>query len=241
MIEEIPGPPGSKEYLAVDKPAGLAVHGPGGVLSLVRHQFGESLALVHRLDRPTSGVLLLARTPEALRAVHAAWPHDVAKTYLARTRGVPDPAEGTVDAPLLENRSGKPELLRRALAARYNAAIAGQLLTGRRVRDIPLPPPPGRTAVHAAGREARTDYRVLETGGSGALVELTPHQGRMHQIRVHLLHLGTPLLFDPFYDAQRRVDDPAPFLHSLRITWNDPPGRPTGTVWIWERLHMIRT
>lgn len=238
-FETLPAPAGAEEYLAIDKPAGIAVHGPGGALSILRERFGPSLALVHRLDRPTSGVLLLARTPEALRAAHAAWPRDVTKTYLARTRGVPQPAEGTIDAPLLEHRSGKPELLRRALAARYSATIAGQLMTGRRVGDIPLPPPPGHTAVHPAGREARTDFRVLENEGKTALVELTPRQGRMHQIRVHLLHLGTPLLFDPLYDPNRHESDPAPFLQSLRIVWRNPPDQPAGTVWVWERPNRI--
>lgn len=235
----LPSPEGAEEYLAVDKPAGVAVHGPGGLLAPLRERFGEGLALVHRLDRATSGVLLLARTPGALRAAHAAWPDDVTKTYLARSRGVPEPREGSVNAPLLEHRSGKPQLLRRALAAKYGPAIAGQLALGRRVRDIPLPPPPGRTAVHPAGRAAVTRYRVLEAADGNALVELTPEQGRMHQIRVHLRHLGTPLLFDPLYDEARREGDPAPFLHALRIVWKNPPGRPEGTVWSWERPHMI--
>src|ERR1039457_2201735 len=62
------------------------------------------LAVVHRLDKETSGVLLLARNAEALRAAHAVWRRDVVKTYLAVTRGVPSPAEGRVGAPPLENR-----------------------------------------------------------------------------------------------------------------------------------------
>lgn len=229
----LPQPPGADAYLAVDKPAGVAVHGAGGLLGPLRERFGASLALIHRLDRETSGVLLLAKTPEALRAALDAWASSITKTYLAVTRGVPEPPEGAVDEKLLENRTGKPELLKRALKAAYGPARAGHLLSGRRVGAIPPVPPPGRTAVHPAGRQARTAYRVLEDRGATALVELTPLTGRMHQVRVHLAHLGTPLLGDPFYDAERPPGTPAPVLHAARLVWADPPGLPGGA-WIWE-------
>lgn len=225
----LPSP--TPDFLALDKPAGRVVHGPGGLLAQVRGEVGD-IALVHRLDRETSGVLLFAKTREALARAHAAWPTHVTKTYLARTRGVPSPPEGTVDAPLLENRTGKPKLLERALRAAYGASRAGHLLSGRRVRAIPEIPPPGRASAHPAGRPARTDYRVIADEGSTAIVELCPREGRMHQIRVHLASLGTPLLGDRFYDE--RAAGETPFLHALRITWRDPPGMPPGTLWIFE-------
>lgn len=228
----LPPPPGAEGYVAVDKPAGIAVHGPRGLLGELRKEHGEGLALVHRLDKETSGVLLLAKTPEALAAALAAWPTSVAKTYLAVTRGVPSPAEGVVEARLLEHRTGKPELLKRALKAAYGPARAGHLLSGRRVGAIPPLPPPGRTAVHPAGRTARTAYRVLENRGATALVELSLETGRMHQLRVHLAHLGTPLLGDPLYDAARAAGDPPPLLHAVRLAWSNPPGG--GRVWAWE-------
>ncbi len=231
-IGVLPSPPGAGDYLAVDKPAGVAVYGPGGLLGALRARFGDGLSLVHRLDKETSGILLLARTPEALRAALAAWPTAVTKTYLAVTRGVPSPPEGVVTAKLLEHRTGKPELLRRALKAAYGAARAGHLLAGRRVGAIPPLPPPGRTAVHPAGREARTAYRVVEDRGATALVELSPATGRMHQLRVHLAHLGTPLLGDPAYDAARTAATPAPILHAARLVWADPPSG--GAAWTWE-------
>lgn len=225
----LPSP--SPDFLALEKPAGRVVHGPGGLLSEVRREVGD-VALVHRLDRETSGVLLFAKSPAALAEAHAAWPARVAKTYVARTRGVPSPREGTVDAPLLEHRSGKPELLKRALVAAYGAPRAGLLLAGRRVRAIPPVPPPGRTSAHPAGRSARTDYRVIVDEGASAIVELRPHRGRMHQIRVHLAALGTPLLGDRFYDASAKAE--TPFLHALRVEWSDPPGTAPGTVWRFE-------
>jgi 23S rRNA-/tRNA-specific pseudouridylate synthase len=229
----LPSPPGSEAYPAVDKPAGVAVHGPGGLLGTLRERFGEGLALVHRLDKETTGVLLLAKTPEALRAALDAWASSVTKTYLAVTRGVPSPREGVVTEKLLENRTGKPELLERALRAAYGPSRAGHLLSGRRVGAIPPLPPPGRTAVHPAGRAAKTAYRVLEDRGTTALVELTPGTGRMHQLRVHLAHLGAPLLGDPIYDAARTPETPAPVLHAARLVWVDPPLSPGGA-WTWE-------
>jgi 23S rRNA pseudouridine1911/1915/1917 synthase len=227
-------PPGADAYLAVDKRPGIAVHGPGGLLGALRERFGAELALVHRLDKEASGVLLLARNVDALRAAHAAWPTHVVKTYLAVTRGVPDPPEGRVDAPLLEHRTSRPDLLKRAVRAAYGLSRAGHLLSGRRVLAIQPLPPPGRTAVHPAGRPAATRYRVLEDRGASALVELVPETGRMHQLRIHLLHLGSPLLGDPAYDPGRADGDPPPLLHAARLVWTDPPGMPRGTAWSWE-------
>lgn len=233
-IEILPSPEGAERYLSVNKPAGRLVHGKGGLLEELRASMGKDLALVHRLDREASGVLLFARGAAALGAAHAAWAQDVTKVYLARTRGVPSPPEGVVTAPVLEHRTSKPELLRRALKAAYGPARAGHLLAGRRVGAIPAVPPPGQTAVHPAGRSATTAYRVVEDRGATALVELVPETGRMHQLRVHLAHLGTPLLGDRLYDAGRGPETPAPLLHASRLVWMNPPGRPEGSAWIWE-------
>ena len=229
----LPTPPGALAYLAVDKPAGRAVHGRDGLLPELRAAFGEDLHLAHRLDRDTSGVLLLARGKDALAAAHAAWP-GVEKVYVARTRGVPEPREGAVERPLLEHRTGKPELLLRALRAAFGPARAGQLVAGRRVKELPGIPPPGRTSVHPAGRPARTEYRVLEDEGATALVELRPREGRMHQLRVHLAALGTPVLGDRFYDPAAKDGDAPPLLRLVRLVWSDPPGAPAGTRWTWE-------
>jgi len=232
-LEILPSPEGAESYLAVNKPAGRVVHGKGGLLEELRAREGEDLALVHRLDRETSGVLLFARGAAALRAAHAAW-SDVTKVYLARTRGVPSPPEGVVTVPVLEHRTSKPELLRRALKAAYGPARAGHLLSGRRVGAIPAVPSPGRTSVHPAGRPAATAYRVVEDRGATAMVELVPETGRMHQLRVHLAHLGTPLLGDRLYDAGWSLETPAPILHASRLVWTNPPGRPAGTAWSWD-------
>ncbi|MBL8113088.1 MAG: RNA pseudouridine synthase, partial [Acidobacteria bacterium] len=217
-------------FAALSKPAGRAVHGPGGLLLDIRAELGPEVELVHRLDRLTSGVLLVALSKEALAVAHAAWRSNVEKTYLAKTRGLPDPPEGEVALPLLENRTGKPKLLSRALRAAYGEKKAARLLAGQRLTGIPPLPPPGGTVAHPAGRPALTRYRVREDG----LVELSPREGRMHQVRVHLAALGTPLANDPRYDPRREEPGPAPFLQLARVVWRDPPdGSPS---WTWEMM-----
>lgn len=189
-------------------------------------------------------MLLVALNKEALAIAHAAWRTNVEKTYLAKTRGLPDPREGEIALPLLENRTGKPKLLSRALRAAYGEKKAARLLAGQRLTGIPkgflsgptgrpgIPPlpPPGGTVTHPAGRPALTRYRVLESG----LVELNPREGRMHQVRVHLAALGTPLANDPRYDPHREEPGPAPFLQLARVVWRNPPdGSPS---WTWEMM-----
>jgi len=99
------------ELIVVDKPAGLVMH-PGkghedeGLDRILREHFGPSTRLVHRIDRDTSGVVVAARGhPEAARRLAEEFKRgDVDKRYLALVRGVPDPPEGTIDAPLLDER-----------------------------------------------------------------------------------------------------------------------------------------
>lgn len=235
-LRTLPVPAGAEAYLAFDKPAGQAVHGGGGLLEEARRALGDDLHLVHRLDRITSGLLLLARGEEALRAAHAAWPSRVTKSYLALVRGLPDAAEGFVDLPLLEHRTGKPWLLERAVRAAYGPDRAARLLRGEGLSGIPpLPPlpPPARCAAHPAGRPALTRWRLLERRGEDALLELTPETGRMHQLRVHLAAIGHPLRNDPIYDPARDAAGEPPLLRSVRIAWEGPPGDPAGT-WTFE-------
>jgi tRNA pseudouridine32 synthase/23S rRNA pseudouridine746 synthase len=229
----LPVPPGAAAYLAFDKEAGRAAHGPGGLLEEARRELGGDLHLVHRLDRVTSGLLLLARGDEALRAAHAAWATRVTKTYLALARGVPEAAEGAIDLPLLERRTGKPWLLERALRAAYGPDRAARLLRGEGLSGVPPIPPPARCAAHPAGRPALTRWRILERRGGDALLELTPETGRMHQLRVHLAAVGHPLRNDPMYDPLHDPSVAPPFLRAVRIAWEGPPGDPEGA-WTFE-------
>ena len=230
-LRRLPVPRGAEAYLAFDKEAGRPAHGLGGLLEEARRELGDDLHLVHRLDRITSGLLLLARGEAALRAAHAAWAAGVSKTYVGLVRGVPETAEGTIDLPLLEHRSGKPWLLERALRAAYGAEKAARLLRAEPLPGIPPLPPPARTSAHPAGRPALTRWRFLETWGDDALLELSPETGRMHQLRVHLAAIGHPLRNDPLYDPALAPDGGPPFLRAVRIVWADPPGAAPGTAW----------
>lgn len=232
-LRALPVPAGAEAYLAFDKEAGRNAHGFGGLLEEARRDLGGDLRLVHRLDRMTSGLLLLARGEDALRTAHAAWATRVTKTYLGVTRGVPGEGEGTIDLPLLEHRSGRPWLLTRALRAAYGPDRAARLLRGEALVGIPPVPPPARCAAHPAGRLALTRWRVLETRGDGALLELQPETGRMHQLRVHLAALGHPLRNDPLYDPAADPAGPPPFLRAVRIVWEEPPGA-SSAAWTFE-------
>ncbi|MDN2565376.1 RluA family pseudouridine synthase [Aquibium sp. A9E412] len=179
--------------IVIDKPAGLVVHpgagNPDGTLvNALIHHCGDTLSgiggvrrpgIVHRLDRDTSGVMVVAKTDRAHRRLSGGFARKaeeggVERAYLALVWGAPEPAQGRVDAPL------------------------GRAPGDRTLRAVV---PEGR----ADARRAVTRYRVLERyGGAGgealaSLVECRLETGRTHQIRVHMAHLGHPLVGDPAY------------------------------------------
>jgi RluA family pseudouridine synthase len=161
----------------VDKPAGVPViPAPGWppeatVQGRAAAQLGGRVWVVHRLDRDTSGVLVLARSAAAHRALSLAFEHRaVQKTYHALVSGVPAPPAGTIDLALHEARRGKTRL-----------AVAGEA----GARDART----GYRVVRAWRAGAVTVSRL----------QLDPATGRHHQIRVHLRALGTPVLGDALY------------------------------------------
>jgi len=183
--------------VAVDKPAGVPsqptlTSDRGHIAELAGALVGFRVTLVHRLDRETSGVTVLARGAVAARALADDFREGrPEKTYLALCARAPSPPEGRVDAPL-----GKDE--------RHG----------------------GRRAVRGDGLAAATRYRTLATGPAGtALVEARPETGRTHQIRVHLAHLGAPLLGDARYGGPRMVGEvavPRVMLHARRLEIRHP-------------------
>ncbi len=166
------------QLLVLDKPAGLPVQGgPGitrhldGMLDLLRFGSAERPRLVHRLDRDTSGVLVLARTPGVAAKLAAAFrTREVRKVYWAVVAGRPVPVEGRIDLPLRREGGGRGERVRAA------------------ARDDP------------EAARAITDYRTLDHAGQKlAWLELQPLTGRTHQLRVHCVALGAPIVGDSKY------------------------------------------
>lgn len=167
-----------KYLLVLNKPAGIAVHGGSGLsygvieaLRVLRPE-EKQLELVHRLDRETSGCLLVAKRRSALRILHELLrSNQVDKCYLALLAGQWQRKRANVDAPLLKNT----------------------LQGGERV-----------VRVDPEGKPALTRFRLLERLPDATLVEAKPVTGRTHQIRVHALHLGHPILGDSKYGDERR-------------------------------------
>ncbi|MFN3989765.1 MAG: RluA family pseudouridine synthase [Erythrobacter sp.] len=174
--------------IVVDKPAGLVVHpaagNPDGTLvnALLHHCEGQLSGIggvarpgiVHRIDKDTSGLLVVAKTDaahEGLAAQFAA--HSVHRRYLAVCAGHPSPAEGTVDA-----RLGRSDADRKKMAV--------------------LPKDSSR------GKHAVTHYRVLEKLDGAALIACRLETGRTHQVRVHCASIGHALLGDPLYGRTPR-------------------------------------
>lgn len=159
--------------IAVNKPAGLAVHRSKMVgnaeeflIDLLREQIGGTVYLAHRLDRATSGVLLIARSSETAAALGEQFMgRDVHKQYLAVVRGWPEPVEGLIDYPLPGSRDNGP---RRDARTRYRSLAT---------KEVPI----------ELGRYPQQRY---------ALVLAEPETGRFRQIRKHLAHLHHPVIGD---------------------------------------------
>jgi len=187
--------------LVVDKPAGMVVHpAPGAqsgtlVNALLAH-CGDTLpgiggerrpGIVHRIDKDTSGLLVVARTEAAHAGLSARFAaHDIEREYLAVMRGVPDPARRRLQ--------GWP-----GLAAEPGGVLRVEAAIGRHPRDRK------RMAVREeGGRRAVTRFRVLERFGAAdrpcaSLVSCRLETGRTHQIRVHAAHVGHALIGDTVY------------------------------------------
>ncbi len=170
-----------EHLLAVDKPAGMAVHPTARyhkstVVKLLEAKRGDQLKLSHRIDRETSGVLLLAKTPEADRLVKVQFEerHSVTKKYVAITWGAPEEDEFAVDSPLELDPTSRYKVKMRVAAPGTGLA--------------------SRTRFEVTGRR-----RAFDTGRAYAMLRCTLETGRQHQIRVHLTSAGTPIVGDKLY------------------------------------------
>lgn len=167
--------------LAIHKPAALLVHRSPidrhearFALQMARDAIGQRVYPVHRLDKPTSGLLLFALDAESARSVADQFArHEVQKTYHALVRGWPE-AEGCIDRPLIEQLDAHGD------ADRSAAPDAQSAVTHFRTLQT-------TTLDHAMGRYAQQRY---------ALLELQPRTGRKHQLRRHMVHIRHPIIGD---------------------------------------------
>jgi 23S rRNA pseudouridine955/2504/2580 synthase len=191
-----------EHLLAIDKPAGIAVHGGSGVAHGVIESLrgmrpdAKFLELVHRLDRETSGVLLLAKKRSALTALHE----------MMRTR---------------------------AIDKRYLAGVAGRFRNERQKVRLALAKRVSkegekRVRVSDDGQEAETIFHLVERSPELSLLEAELLTGRTHQIRVHLAHLGHPVLGDDKYGdfelnkKLRKEGLKRMFLHAAKLSFEHP-------------------
>jgi len=185
-----------EHMLIIDKPAGMLVHPTTSehlstLANAVIHYFltkqlPYNFHPVHRLDRNTSGLVLIAKQPHIQHLLSHNNIKQIKRQYLALASGTIIPTEGTIDAPI----------------ARHPDSIIQRM-------------------VHDSGKHATTCYKVLKHLNNASLIELTLLTGRTHQIRVHLSHIGHPLLGDDLYGGSRECIG-RQALHAARLCFNHP-------------------
>lgn len=223
--------------IVLNKPAGLAVQGGtgqrlhlGALLAALRYGRPDDPRLVHRLDKDTSGLLVLGRTPAAASRLGALFrSRDVDKIYVAAVAGKPEPPAGTIRFGLVKAGGAGDERMRTLL--------------------------PDDVAATEGARRAVTDYRVIEQAGTRlAAVALRPVTGRTHQLRAHMAAIGCPVAGDGKYGGRGQENQGEGWgaglggalsrklhLHAARLSFPHPvSGRPlTFTAPLPE--HMART
>jgi 23S rRNA pseudouridine1911/1915/1917 synthase len=164
----------------INKPAGVLTHSKGAVneeftvAEFIRPNTtdgseGNRPGIVHRLDRDTSGIIIVAKNAETKGMLQKQFQDRRAKkTYIAVVDGTPKHWEANIDLPIERN-----------------------------------PKKPSTHRVGASGKSAFTAYKVLSSNGKYSVVELKPTSGRTHQLRVHLAHIGNPIVGDPLYGGSK--------------------------------------
>jgi tRNA pseudouridine32 synthase/23S rRNA pseudouridine746 synthase len=246
--------------LVIDKPAGLPVHpGPKGGETLFHHldalRFGlpRRPEAAHRLDKDTSGCLILGRHPKAIARLNEMFKKgEIDKVYWAVVEGGPEADEGQIDLPLAPKSpdrgwwmkvdpKGQPSLTEwRVLGRTHTSPLRGEVAPEAREGvssatspDVALPPHPSLTADSPPQGEDEKRFTLLE---------LRPITGRTHQLRVHCQASGFPILGDPIYGTAPRFGGPGLHLHARSVTVPLYPKKPPILVeapvpaHMWERV-----
>ena len=211
----------NEDFLIIDKPSGLVVHPANindtqnSVVSWLIKKYpeiknvGEDPArpgIVHRLDKETSGLMLIARTQEAFKYFKKQFQErKINKTYIALVHGIVKKDEGFVDVPL-----GK-------IGTKQTTKITGKKQ---------LVPREAYTEFKVLQRFENPPKSIIENPLT--LLEVYPKTGRMHQIRVHLNHINYPILCDPLYGGRRKTCPPQLgrlFLHATKISFITQQGK----------------
>ncbi len=190
------------DLLVIDKQAGLVVHPspghPDGTLvnALLHHCRGqlsgiggeERPGIVHRIDALTSGLLVVAKSDAAHQGLSAQFAeHSIERLYIAIVKGVPNPAEGKIST-----------TIGRSTTDRKKMAVLGPYDATREMTP------------YLKGKHAITHYRTIKVGRDCAVVQCQLETGRTHQVRVHMAHIGHPLIGDPLYGRKRKLKQMGP-------------------------------
>ena len=195
-----------EHVLVLNKPFGLAVQGGtgtkrhiDGMLAGMADRFGERPRLVHRLDRDTTGVLLVAKRRDAAAKLGRIFQtRSAAKTYWALVKGVPKPPQGKIEAALVKAAGPDGDRVRKAMPGEQEEAM-----------------------------HATTHYSVIDrVGRKAAWVSLKPVTGRQHQLRAHMALIGHPIVGDNKYDGDKDMPaeqiPPKLHLHARRLVLPHP-------------------
>jgi 23S rRNA pseudouridine955/2504/2580 synthase len=197
-----------EHVLVLNKPFGIAVQGGtgtrrhiDGLLAGMADRFGDRPRLVHRLDRDTTGVLLVAKHRDAAAKLGRIFQtRSAAKTYWALVKGVPKPPQGRVEAALVKAAGPDGDRVRKALPGEQDKAM-----------------------------HATTHYSVIDrVAHRASWVSLKPVTGRQHQLRAHMALIGHPIVGDNKYEGDKVLADsgiePKLHLHARRLVIPHPAG-----------------
>lgn len=186
-----------EKRLKINPPPGEEKLKVEGITESEQREFWARSGVVHRLDKDTSGVMVLAKTPRSFSKLQTQFKNrEVSKEYLALVHGWLKPRQGDINLPIARNPRRRQT---------FTIRLGGRMATSFYQVE---------------------DYYLAEGGERFSLVRVFPKTGRTHQIRVHFQHLGHPLVTDKVYGGRRLLEDrkwcPRLFLHAAKLTFSHP-------------------